>query len=654
MDQPNSDQTTEVTSSPSSDSAGADGASTDRPGSASGSSPTAGSGKGRRRGSRGGQRRRPQTPKPQDAGSAGADPDADQIADERNDVELPEKISEGRPSAEAGEKALVKRPKIGDTMPVPSVPPPGPAVSSTDDPSATPSAKGGNGTPGGGKKRRSRGGDRSKKGGDASAGGSPDSRQGTPTSTSADDDSSTKGGSRRGRRGRGRGKGKQDGQDSKDQALIEQRKGRERNGKPIGRYFMCVQVRPGMAQVAVLEGRNLIEHYVSRPADDVSQIHGNVYVGKVQNVLPGMEAAFVDIATPKNAVLYRGDVQYDPADIEQKGSNPRIEDILKNKQLIVCQVTKNPIGHKGARLTQEVSLPGRYVVLIPNSTTYGISKRLPDDVRKRLRGILDRVKPAEHGLIVRTAAEHATEEELRADMTMLLEQWDDIERRAQKVQRPTLLYREPELAVRVIREEFNADYRGVVIDDRRLFEDVRDYVQAFNPELADRIEYYDTEAENLSLFERFHIHEQVHKALDKKVWLPSGGSLIIEHTEALTVIDVNTGKNVGKSNLEETVFHNNMEAAEEIAKQLRLRDIGGIIVIDFIDMEIKDNRAKVVEAFRAALARDKTRSQVFDISELGLVEMTRKRIGEGLLTEYSDECPDCAGRGVVVDYSMLE
>jgi ribonuclease E len=409
-----------------------------------------------------------------------------------------------------------------------------------------------------------------------------------------------------------------------------------------------------MAQVAVLEGRHLIEHYVSRPADDISQIHGNIYVGKVQNVLPGMEAAFVDIATPKNAVLYRGDVQYDREDIEEKGSNPRIEDILKSRQLIVCQVTKNPIGHKGARLTQEVSLPGRFVVLIPNSKTYGISKRLPDDVRKRLRGILDRVKPAEHGLIVRTAAEHATEDELRADMTMLLAQWDEIAAKAAKVQRPTLLYREPELAVRVIREEFNADYRGVMIDDRRLYEEVRTYVEAFSPELADRIEFYDAEQEGLSLFERYHVHEQVHKALDRKVWLPSGGSLIIEHTEALTVIDVNTGKNVGKSNLEETVFHNNLEAAEEIAKQLRLRDIGGIIVIDFIDMEIKENRAKVVETFRAALARDKTRSQVFDITDLGLVEMTRKRIGEGLLTEFSEECPDCEGRGVVVDHSMLE
>ena len=229
-----------------------------------------------------------------------------------------------------------------------------------------------------------------------------------------------------------------------------------------------------MTQVAVLEGRNLIEHYVSRPADDVSQIHGNIYVGRVQNVLPGMEAAFVDIATPKNAVLYRGDVQYDAEDIEEKADDARIEDILRARQLIICQVTKNPIGAKGARLTQEVSLPGRFVVLIPNSKTYGISKRLPDDVRKRLRDILDRVKPDEHGLIVRTAAEHATEDELRADMKLLLDQWDGIAAKAAKTQRPALLYREPELAVRVIREEFNSEYRGVAIDDHRLFEDVRD------------------------------------------------------------------------------------------------------------------------------------------------------------------------------------
>ena len=367
-----------------------------------------------------------------------------------------------------------------------------------------------------------------------------------------------------------------------------------------------------------------------------------------------MEAAFVDIATPKNAVLYRGDVQYDAEDIEERSEPARIEDILRARQLIVCQVTKNPIGAKGARLTQEVSLPGRFVVLIPNSKTYGISKRLPDDVRKRLRVILDRVKPAQHGLIVRTAAEHATEAELRADMTLLLEQWEQIAAQASSTKQPTLLYREPELAVRVIREEFNADYRGVVIDDRRLYEEVKAYIGAFNPELADRVEFYDPETNGLSLFEHSHVHEQVHKALDRKVWLPSGGSLIIEHTEALTVIDVNTGKNVGSSSLEETVFHNNMEAAEEIAKQLRLRDIGGIIVIDFIDMEQRDNRAKVVEAFRNALSRDKTRSQVFDISDLGLVEMTRKRIGEGLLTEFSESCPECDGRGVIVDHALLD
>jgi ribonuclease E len=419
--------------------------------------------------------------------------------------------------------------------------------------------------------------------------------------------------------------------------------------------MMCVQVRPSLTQVAVVEGRNLIEHYVSRPADDVSQIHGNIYLGKVQNVLPGMEAAFVDIGTPKNAVLYRGDVQYDAEDIVEKGGgNLRIEQMLRSRQLIICQVTKNPIGAKGARLTQEVSLPGRFVVLIPNSKTYGISKRLPDDTRKRLRNILDRVKPAEHGLIVRTAAENATEHELRADMTRLLDQWTAIEAKAKRANSPTLLYREPELAVRVIREEFNAEYRGVIIDDQRLFEDVRDYITAFNPELADRVEYYDADAEGLPLYERHHIHEQLHKALDRKVWLPSGGSLIIEHTEALTVIDVNTGKNVGTTNLEETVFRNNLEAAEEVAKQLRLRDIGGIVVIDFIDMEIKDNRKKVLEAFRESLARDKTRTQVFEISELGLVEMTRKRIGEGLLTNFADQCPACEGRGVVIDHALLE
>ncbi|MEM7142376.1 MAG: Rne/Rng family ribonuclease, partial [Actinomycetota bacterium] len=333
---------------------------------------------------------------------------------------------------------------------------------------------------------------------------------------------------------------------------------------------------------------------------------------------------------------------------------PRIEDVLKAKQSILCQVTKNPIAHKGARLTQEVSLPGRFVVLVPNSTTYGISKRLPDKERKRLRSILDKAKPKQHGVIVRTAAENVTSEEIERDVKRLLAQWDEIEKLAKSTKAPALLYREPEATVRIIREEFTKDFRGVVIDDRALYEEIKGYVESITPALADRVEYYDAEAEKLPLFERHHVDEQLRKALDKKVWLPSGGSLIIESTEALTVIDVNTGKNVGKSSLEETVFRNNLEAAEEVANQLRLRDIGGIIVIDFVDMEVAKNRAEVVKTFRQALARDKTRTQVFDISELGLVEMTRKRIGEGLLETVTDICPTCEGSGSVLIDGMID
>ncbi len=629
--------------------------------------------KRRRRGSRGGQNRNRANRSAADGDDDAADDDgaADGAGGGAGDAamvggvpptELPERIREGKVSdVAAAERALVRKPKIGDTRApfVPAIPPPGPAVPKSG---ATGASDDASGEAKSGSKRRRRGrgtgggaGSGAGSSGGVASGGQTRSRQAEADIDAAADDGD---GQRKRRRGGRGGKVNKDRQPTAAELdLIEQRRGRERNGRPIGRYFMCVQVRPGMAQVAVLEGRNLIEHYVSRPSDDVSQIHGNIYLGRVQNVLPGMEAAFVDIATPKNAVLYRGDVQYDAEDIIDRGKSkdgPRIEEILKARQMIMCQVTKNPIGAKGARLTQEVSLPGRFVVLIPNSKTYGISKRLPDDTRKRLRNVLDRVKPEQHGLIVRTAAEHATEADLEADMKLLLGQWHEIERKAAKSSKPALLYREPELAVRVIREEFNPEYRGVVIDDQELYEQVKAYVHAFNPELADRIEFYDAEAEGLSVFERYHVHEQVHKALDRKVWLPSGGSLIIEHTEALTVIDVNTGKNVGKSNLEETVFHNNMEAAEEIAKQLRLRDIGGIIVIDFIDMEIKSNRAAVVSSFRDALARDKTRTQVFDISELGLVEMTRKRIGEGLLTEFSTICPDCEGRGVVIDHTLLE
>ncbi len=463
---------------------------------------------------------------------------------------------------------------------------------------------------------------------------------------------------RRRRGGRGRGRNRRPAEVGSDvveldEATLAKRRGKERDGRPIGRYLMAVHVHNDTRHIAILEGRTLIEYYVSRPTDDVTQIHGNVYMGRVQNVLPGMEAAFVDISTPKNAVLYRSDVQYDPKAFEGTRQAPRIEQMLKAKQMILCQVVKNPIAHKGARLTQEVSLPGRFVVLVPNSDTYGISKRLPDKERARLRKILDRIKPKQHGLIVRTAAENVTSEELERDLARLINQYENIVNDSEKSGGPRLLHREPDLAVRLIREEFNKDFRGVVLDDQSLFEDVSGYMNAVTPALADRIERYDADKEGMDLFERHHVYEQLQKALDKKVWLPGGGSLIIEHTEALTVIDVNTGKNVGKSNLEDTVFRNNVEAAREVARQLRLRDIGGIIVIDFVDMENRKNRAEVVRVFREELARDKTRTQVYDISDLGLVEMTRKRIGEGLLESVTTGCFTCDSNGLLFDDSLF-
>ena len=658
----------------------------------------------RRRGSRGGKSRN----RPQADGSEGdeADDDEDESSaedesssddrasrsereaaaaaplDTRN-PELPDKHRENKPSVTAAEAALVRRPQIGDTRPAPAV-----------EADQAPSSGSGSTVDASGdapKRKRRRGG--RGRGGSSTGAASQGSGESSATATAGDGparsdgpgrgsgsggrtqaDGSAKrpartqageGGGRRGSRGKGSGSSgganqpgpvtavTDDDPVDLDEKTMRKRRGKERKGRPVGRYLMAVHVQPEATQIAVLEGRSLIEHYVSRPTDGISQIHGNIYLGKVQNVLPGMEAAFVDIGTPKNAVLYRGDTRYDPEDLDNKGQDLRIEQILRPRQTILCQVTKNPIGAKGARLTQEVSMPGRFVVLVPNSTTYGISKRLPDNERKRLRTILDRVRPKGHGLIVRTAAEGISAEELERDVQRLASQWDQIEAMAAKSQAPALLYQEPDMAVRVIREEFSQDYRQVVIDDDKMFEEVRDYVRSISPALVERVERYDAEVHGLPLFETHHVHEQLHKALDRKVWLPSGGSLIIERTEALTVIDVNTGKNVGKSSLEETVFRNNLEAAEEVARQLRLRDIGGIIVIDFIDMEIRANRETVIATFRQALARDKTRTQVFDISELGLVEMTRKRIGEGLLESLSGPCPACEGRGMVFDSELI-
>ena len=440
---------------------------------------------------------------------------------------------------------------------------------------------------------------------------------------------------------------------SQSDRRANQRVGRQRNGRPVGRYLMCVQLRDDVTQIAILEGRTLIEHYVARESDNQYSIDGNIYLGRVTNVLPGMEAAFVDIGTSKNAVLYRGDVRFERDDIEVGDRNVRIEQLLRPRQTVICQVTKNPIGSKGARLTQEVSLPGRFVVLIPNSNSYGISKRLPDDERKRLRKILDDVKPEGFGVIVRTAAEGSSPDELKRDVARLKEIWDKIETRARLAHAPTLLYREPQVALRVVREGFNRNYRGIVIDNFELYEEVVSYVSAISPELADRVEYYDNASRQIPVFESYHVHEQLHKALERKVWLPSGGSIVIDRAEALTVIDVNTGKNVGTVSLEETIHRNNLEAVEEIARQLRLRDIGGIIVIDFIDMLIKENREDVMRAFRAALARDKTKTHVYDMSQLGLVEMTRQRVSEGLVEVFSENCPNCGGRGIIFDQVLL-
>ena len=438
-----------------------------------------------------------------------------------------------------------------------------------------------------------------------------------------------------------------------DQKILKKRKGRTRRGRPLGRYSMYVHVGRNATHIAVLEGRRLMEYFVSRPSNNISEIHGNIYLGKVQNVLPGMETAFIDIGTPKNAVLYQGDLQYDPAEIttsdsepENPNAKPRIEDILEVGQSVLCQVDKNPIGpKKGARLTQEISLAGRFVVILPGSSGLGVSKRLPEGERKRLTAIIKRVHPEGHGLILRTAAENITAPEIERDIARLMGQWGDIKQLARRSSSPALLYQEPEATLRLIREELTSDYRTVVIDSPVLYEEVSDYISSIIPHLADRVRYYDTEKQKLSLFERYYVFEQLHKALNPKVWLPSGGSIIIEHTEALTVVDVNTSKNVGKSNLEDTVLENNLEAADEVAHQLRLRDIGGIIVVDFVDMEAAANRAQVVNRFKEALARDKTRTQVLDISALGLLEMTRKRNSGGLLESLSDVCDNCSGRG---------
>jgi len=407
------------------------------------------------------------------------------------------------------------------------------------------------------------------------------------------------------------------------------------------RKQMLVRKSPSQTQIVVLEGPVLVEHYVAQ--SDRRSIVGNVYVGKVRNVLPGMEAAFIDFGEGKNGVLYAGDINF--SDFDLKGKPRRIENTLRTGDPVLVQVVKDAMGHKGARLTNQISLAGRYLVLAPSEDVRGISRRLPDDERRRLREVVGDLRPEGTGIIVRTAAEGATKEDISGDIDRLKAIWDEIEIKRSEAAAPALLYEEPPLVIRVIREHFTRDFRRLLIEDPDTHKQVLDYLAGTEADLVEKVNLYTDE---LALFERYHVEDQLRKALDRRVWLPSGWHLVIERTEALTVIDVNTGRFVGSTNLEETVLQNNLESAEEIARQLRLRDIGGIIVIDFIDMESVKHQEAVLLRLKEHLAKDKTRTQVFDVSHLGLVEMTRKNVSAGLLEVFSETCEHCGGRGVLL------
>jgi ribonuclease E len=449
----------------------------------------------------------------------------------------------------------------------------------------------------------------------------------------------------------------------KGSTRLEAKKQRRREGREAGRRrtiiteaeflarresverVMVVRNKEDRTQIAVLEDGVLVEHYVSRESN--VSMAGNVYLGRIQNVLPSMEAAFVDIGKGRNAVLYAGEVNWDAAGLSGNRAK-RIENALSSGDSVLVQVTKDPIGHKGARLTSQISLPGRYLVYVPDGNMTGISRKLPDTERARLKKILREVVPENAGVIVRTAAEGASEEELRADVARLTEAWEEIKAKAASSQTkaPSLLHGEPDLTVRVIRDVFNEDFASLVVAGEPAWSQVSGYVSSVAPDLADRVTKWTGEKD---LFTHYRVDEQIAKAMDRKVWLPSGGSLVIDRTEAMTVVDVNTGKFVGSGgNLEETVTKNNIEAAEEVVRQLRLRDIGGIIVIDFIDMVLESNRDLVVRRLLECLGRDRTKHQVAEVTSLGLVQMTRKRVGSGLIEVFSEQCEHCNGRGFII------
>ncbi|MGW5231882.1 Rne/Rng family ribonuclease, partial [Streptomyces nodosus] len=458
------------------------------------------------------------------------------------------------------------------------------------------------------------------------------------------------------------GDGTDEVQSIKGSTRLEAKKQRRREGREQGRRrvpiiteaeflarreaverVMVVRQSGERTQIGVLEDGVLVEHYVNK--EQATSYVGNVYLGKVQNVLPSMEAAFIDIGKGRNAVLYAGEVNFEA--LGMANGPRRIESALKSGQSVLVQVTKDPIGHKGARLTSQVSLPGRYLVYVPEGSMTGISRKLPDTERARLKTILKKIVPEDAGVIVRTAAEGASEDELRRDVERLQAQWEEIRKKSKNGgNAPTLLYGEPDMTVRVVRDIFNEDFSKVIVSGDEAWGTVHGYVSHVAPDLAERLQRWTSEVD---VFATYRIDEQLAKALDRKVWLPSGGSLVIDRTEAMVVIDVNTGKFTGQGgNLEETVTRNNLEAAEEIVRQLRLRDLGGIIVIDFIDMVLESNRDLVLRRLLECLGRDRTKHQVAEVTSLGLVQMTRKRVGQGLLESFSETCVHCNGRGVIV------
>ena len=538
-----------------------------------------------------------------------------------------------------------------------------------------------------GRRRRRRGGRRRRRAGDDSAedGEETDEASADALDTASDaEDANGEAGSRRRRRRRRAGDDNAETSDDPENTVtrvrvrrsaedeitavsgstrLEAKKQRRREGREAGRRrapivseaeflarresvdrVMVIRQRGGLTQIAVLEDKVLVEHYVAQESQ--TSLIGNVYLGRVQNVLPSMEAAFIDIGKGRNAVLYAGEVNWSA--LGHKDGQPRkIESVLSSGQSVLVQVTKDPVGHKGARLTSQISLAGRFLVYVPDGTTSGISRKLPDTERNRLKRLLKDIVPDTAGVIVRTAAEGASEDELTRDVERLKARWEDIEAKVAKGNAPTLLYGEPDLTLKVVRDLFTEDFGRLIIEGDDAWDTVQGYVAHVAPDLEERLERF--QGGGGDVFSAYRIDEQIHKGLDRKVWLPSGGSLVIDRTEAMTVVDVNTGKFTGSGgNLEETVTRNNLEAAEEIVRQLRLRDIGGIIVVDFIDMVLESNRDLVLRRLVECLGRDRTRHQVAEVTSLGLVQMTRKRIGTGLLEAFSETCEHCSGRGLVL------